>query len=96
MQKTVTEIMEHMSHSNRQLARVLEAERHVTVRLSEIVQALPDKNPEFSGIPGILDNSQAVAQNIVAYLNSFADLQETIAAQLTFVIRELKEADEDE
>lgn len=96
MQKKVTEMMEHMSHSNRQLARVLEAERHVTVRLSEIVQALPDENPEFGGIPGLLNNSQALAQNIVAYLNSFADLQETIAAQLSFVIRELKDADEEE
>lgn len=96
MQKTVTEMMEHMSHSNCQLARVLEAERHVTVRLSEIVQALPDEKPVFGGLPGLIDNSQAVAQNIVAYLNSFADLQETIAAQLTFVIRELKESDGEE
>ncbi|RCW43396.1 nucleoside-diphosphate sugar epimerase [Paenibacillus prosopidis] len=96
MQKTVTEMMEHISHSNRQLARVLEAERHVTVRLSEIVQALPDENPVFGGLSGLLENSQAVAQNIVAYLNSFADLQETIAAQLTFVIRQMKEVEEDE
>lgn len=96
MQKTVTEMIEHLSYSNYQIARVLEAKRHVTVRLSENVQALPDVDPLFDGMPGLIDNSQALTQSIVAYLNSFADLQETMAAQLTFVIRELKEADEEE
>jgi hypothetical protein len=96
MQKTMTEMIEHLSYSNYQIARVLEAKRHVTVRLSEIVQALPDENPAFDGLPGLLENTQALTQNIVAYLNSFADLQETMAEQLTFVIRGLKEADEEE
>lgn len=96
MQATITEIMQHMSHGNVQMARMLEAERHVTVRLSEIVQALPDEHPNLGGLSGILENTQAVGQNIVAYLNSIADFQETIASQLTYVIRELKEADGEE
>lgn len=96
MQNTITEMMEHMSFSSHQLARVLEAERHVTVRMSEIVQALPDEHPLFGGVPGLIDNSQALTQNIVTYLNSIAEFQETIAAQLTFVIRELKAAEDEE
>ncbi|CAM4080548.1 nucleoside-diphosphate sugar epimerase [Paenibacillus alkaliterrae] len=96
MEKMVTEMLDHMSQSTYQLARVLDAERHVTVRLSQIVQALPDENPHFGGTAGIIENTQGIAQNIVAYLNSFADFQETIAEQLTFVIRELKEADAEE
>ncbi|OMF31777.1 nucleoside-diphosphate sugar epimerase [Paenibacillus sp. FSL H8-0548] len=96
MQNTITEIIQHMSHANEQMARILEAERHVTVRLSEIVLALPDEHPSFGGMSGLLENTQAVGQNIVAYLNSIADFQEIMASQLTFVIRELKEADEEE
>lgn len=96
MQAAVTEIIQHISHANEQMARILEAERHVTVRLSELVQAIPDENPNLGGLSGIIENSQAVAQSIVAYLNSMADLQETVASQLTYVVRELKEADEEE
>jgi hypothetical protein len=96
MQKKITELMRHMSSSNEHLAKVLEEERHVTVRLSEIVQSLPNEHPSFGGGSGLLENTQAMGQNIIAYLNSIADLQETIAAQLTFVIRELKEADGEE
>ncbi|MBD2871516.1 nucleoside-diphosphate sugar epimerase [Paenibacillus arenilitoris] len=96
MQKPVTDMMEHMSRTNQQLARILDSERHVVVRLSEVVKALPDHNPDFGGAPGILESTQALTQSIVAYLNSLANLEETIAAQLTFVVRELNEGDESE
>lgn len=96
MQNMITEIMQHMSHANEQMARVLEAERHVAVRLSEIVLALPDEHPNFGGVSGLMENTQAVGQNIIAYLNSIADFQETIASQLTYVVRELREADAEE
>ncbi|MGO4547040.1 nucleoside-diphosphate sugar epimerase [Paenibacillus sp. 2TAB23] len=96
MHDSITEMMQHMSHASVQLARVLEAERHVTVRLSENVQAIPDEEPGFGGLNGILEHSQSVGQSVVAYLNSLAEFQETLAAQLTFVIRELKEPSAEE
>lgn len=95
MQNKVSEMVAHMAHSSADLARMLEAERDVAVRMSEIVQSIPDRGPEFDGLKGILDSSEAVAQNLIAYLNMVAELQETIAAQLTFAMRELKEADEE-
>ncbi|WP_169085343.1 nucleoside-diphosphate sugar epimerase [Paenibacillus sp. PL91] len=95
MHKRVTEIIHHMAHTNEQLALILESERHVTVRISEVVQSLPNEYPNFSGVSGVLESAQAVGQNIIAYLNSIADFEETIAEQLTFVIRELNEADEE-
>ncbi|WP_138755440.1 nucleoside-diphosphate sugar epimerase [Paenibacillus sinopodophylli] len=96
MHQSITEVMHHMSQASTELARLLEAERHITVRLSEIVKAIPDEDPEFGGINGILDNTQSVGQSIIAYLNSLAEFQETLAGQLTFVIHELREPSEEE
>ncbi|MDQ0058863.1 nucleoside-diphosphate sugar epimerase [Paenibacillus harenae] len=96
MQNLISEMVEHMAHSSGELARVLEAERYVAVRMSDIVQVIPDKMPSFDGgVTAIVDNTQAMGQNLVAYLNSIADLQETMAAQLSILIRELKEAEEE-
>lgn len=96
MQNRINQMIEHMAHSSEELARVLEAERYVAVRMSDIVQVIPDKTPSFDGgVTAIVDNSQAMTQNLIAYLNSIADLQETMAAQLSIVIRELKEAEEE-
>jgi hypothetical protein len=88
--------LHHISHTHKQLARILEAERYVTVRLSQIILELPDENPDFRANPQLLENTQAMGQNIVTYLNSIADFQETIAAQLGLVNREHNEQDEEE
>jgi len=95
MQHIVTEIMEHLSHSHSQMARIVEAKRHVTVRMSEVVKSIPDKNPNFGGTDGLLDNTQSLLGSLVSYLNSIADLQETLAEQLTFMIRELDGEEEE-
>ncbi len=96
MEHKISEMLEHMSHSTHHLARVLEAERHVTVRLSEIVQALPDVEPNIGDASDMIEHTQGIAQNLIGYLNSFADFQETLAAQLAIVIRGLKEAEDEE
>ncbi|REE86228.1 hypothetical protein A8990_111125 [Paenibacillus taihuensis] len=88
MQHIVTEMIEHMSHSQAQLARVLEAERHVAVRMSQLVHGLPDQHPNFGGFDGLMDNSQAVTKSVVAYLNSIAELQESLALTITAVMKE--------
>lgn len=95
MQHIVTEIMEHLSHSHNQMARIIEAKRDVTVRMTEVIKALPDKDPNFGGTDGLLNNTGAVIGNLVSYLNSIADLQETMASQLTFMLREMNVEDEE-
>ncbi|MFF2483990.1 nucleoside-diphosphate sugar epimerase [Paenibacillus sp. NPDC058071] len=96
MQHLVTEIVAHLSHSHSQMARIVESKRDVTVRMAQLVQAIPDKQPNFGGTEGLLQNSQAVLGSLVSYLNSIADLEETLAMHLTYMIRELDTEDEDE
>lgn len=89
MQQHLNKILHDISHMNGQLARILEAKRHEAVRMAQIVNTLPDNHPEFKGVPALLDNTSMVNKNIVAYLNSIADLQETMAQQLSHIMREL-------
>lgn len=95
MQHIVTEIMEHMSHSHTHMARILEAKRDVTVRMTEVVKAIPDKNPNFGGTEGLLGSSEMLLGSLVSYLNSIADLEETLAMHLTFIIKEIEPEDEE-
>lgn len=95
MQHIVTEMIEHMSHSQEQITRVLESERHVAVRMAQMVQALPDQHPSFGGFNELMENSHAVTKSVVAYLNSIAELQETMAMTITAVMKEIEgEAEE--
>ncbi|WP_308635568.1 nucleoside-diphosphate sugar epimerase [Paenibacillus silvisoli] len=88
MQHIVTEMIEHMSRSQEQLARVLEAKRHVAVRMAQIVHALPDTHPGFGGVNELMDNSHLMTKNVVAYLHSIAELQESLALTISAVMKE--------
>ncbi|MBE9916001.1 nucleoside-diphosphate sugar epimerase [Paenibacillus donghaensis] len=89
MQNKIDEIIIHMSHSHQQMARVLEAERHMAVRMSQIIHDLPDSDPEFDGVSGIIESSGQINKNIVAYLGGIADLEEALAETLNHVVKEL-------
>ncbi|WP_253944753.1 nucleoside-diphosphate sugar epimerase [Paenibacillus sp. NEAU-GSW1] len=77
------------------MARIIESKRDVAVRMAEVVKAIPDNHPNFGGTEGLISNSQAVLGSVVSYLNSIADLEETMAMQLTFMLRELGGEDEE-
>ncbi|MCQ6559693.1 nucleoside-diphosphate sugar epimerase [Paenibacillus mendelii] len=94
-QQIVTELIEHISHSHEHMARVLEAERHVAVRMSQMVDALPDRHPEFGGMGGLMESAHAVTGSVVNYLNSIAELQETIAITINSIMKELSEEEEE-
>ncbi|QHT62611.1 nucleoside-diphosphate sugar epimerase [Paenibacillus lycopersici] len=95
MQHIVTEMIEHMSHSHEQLSRILEGKRHVAVRMAQLVHALPDQHPGFGGFEDLMDNSRAVTGSVVAYLNSIAELQESLAVTLAAVMKEFAVEDEE-
>ena len=89
MEQLIDEVVEHLSISHQQLARILEAERHVAVRMAQIVHSMPDQHPDLGGFDGMLEGAQAVGKNLVAYLNGIAELQEALAEHLTTVVKEL-------
>lgn len=95
MQHKVTEMIEHMSHSHEQMARVLEAKRHVAVRMAQIVQNLPDQHPAFGGVGELMEHSQAVTKSVVSYLHGLAELQESMAVTISAVMKELAGEDEE-
>lgn len=95
-QQLITEIIEHMAHSHAHLARILEAKRDIALKMSEIVQALPDVEPNLGGRPELLDNAQMLTQSVVAYLMSLADLQEILAVHMQHLMGELRPNDEEE
>jgi len=96
MQQLIDEVVEHLSISHQQMARILEAERHVAVRMAQIVHSMPDQHPDLGGFEGLLDGAQAVGKNLVAYLNGIAELQEAVAEHLTVVVKELDGGESEE
>ncbi|WP_025675926.1 hypothetical protein [Paenibacillus polymyxa] len=88
MHNELDDLLIHISHSQQQMSRLLDAERQVVVRMAQIIHELPDEEPRFDGIPGIIDSSGQVSKSIVAYLNGIADLQEAMAEMLVRVVKE--------
>ncbi|GBK71072.1 MAG: nucleoside-diphosphate sugar epimerase [Paenibacillus macerans] len=95
MEQKITEIIAHMSHSHQQMARVIDAERQVAVRMAQIVHAIPDAEPAFEGTSGILENAGRINKSVISYLNAIADLEEAMAENLGVVIKEMKSQDEE-
>lgn len=95
MQALTTEIVIHMAHSHQQLARILDAKRHVTMRMAELVHTLPDVHPQLNGLDGLLDNAAQVTKSVIAYLNSLAELEEATAETLTSVLQAARTVDEE-
>ncbi|RUT29150.1 nucleoside-diphosphate sugar epimerase [Paenibacillus zeisoli] len=95
MEQKITDLIVHMSHSHQQMARVIDAERQVAVRMAQIVHDLPDSEPSFDGIDGLMENAGRVNKNVVSYLNALADLQEALAENLGLVIKEMNAEDEE-
>lgn len=94
MSDSIDVLLEHISHSNRQIARVLEAERHVAVRMAQMIHDLPDEDPELGGFAGLLDQANVVTKSVISYLFSVAELQEMVAEQMYHVVMEMEEDEE--
>lgn len=95
MHNEVDDLLTHISHSQQQMSRLLDVERQVVVRMAQIIHELPDEEPRFDGIPGILEGSGQVNKSIVAYLNGIADLQEAMAEMLVRVVKEMAYPEEE-
>jgi len=96
MQELLTEIVVHLSRSHQQMARILDAKRHVAVRMSHLVLAIPDEHPQLHGLNGLLDSSSNVTKNVISYLNSLAELQEAFAESMTHVVKAMDDSSDEE
>jgi hypothetical protein len=96
MQRKVTSIIEHMAASHMEIAKILEAKRHIAVRMSEIVHDVPERKPSFENIEILTESSLSITKNIAAYLNSLADLEDALADNLALVMKEVETPDNEE
>ncbi|MDB5054123.1 MAG: nucleoside-diphosphate sugar epimerase [Bacilli bacterium] len=96
MEQEITEIIHHMMSSQQQIAKVLEAERHIVDHIAKIVNEIPDQFPSFNDMEAIVKNTSEVTKTISSYLVSLADFEEAIADNLTAVMMELQIKDEGE
>ncbi|MBB6732568.1 nucleoside-diphosphate sugar epimerase [Cohnella zeiphila] len=95
MQELMTEIVVHLSHSHQQMARILDAKRHVAVRMAQLIELLPDEHPQLNGLEGLVDSSSQVTKSVIAYVNSLADFQEAMADSLTQIVKAVGDSDEE-
>ncbi|MEC0203603.1 nucleoside-diphosphate sugar epimerase [Paenibacillus lautus] len=51
MEKKIDDMVEHLSHSQQQLARILKAQRHAAVRMAQIIHSLPNHEIQASEEP---------------------------------------------
>jgi predicted small metal-binding protein len=96
LQEVLTEIVVHLSRSHQQMARILDAKRHITVRMAHLVQVLPDEHPHLNGLDGLLESSSQVTKSVISYLNSIADLQEAVAESMTHVVKAMGDSTDEE
>jgi predicted aldo/keto reductase-like oxidoreductase len=87
MQPSITSLIEHMSQSHTQMARVLESERAVAVRMAQLIQTIP--NTPQADMAEILQNSLDVTKMVVDYLTNIADLQESLAVMIETMMNEV-------
>ena len=93
MENKINVMVEHLSHSQEQMARIFEAQRHAAVRMSQIIDSLPNHQLQLpQDTKSSSSGGQVVDVNgsIVAYLNSMADLQQTVADSLEIAMKELR------
>ncbi|MCC3377307.1 nucleoside-diphosphate sugar epimerase [Cohnella sp. REN36] len=87
MQDLLTEIVVHLSQSHQYMARILDAKRQETIRMSQLVMAIPDVHPELNGLEGLMESSSDVTKSVIAYVNGLAELHEALADGLGTVVK---------
>lgn len=97
MEKKINDMLEHLSYSQQQIARIFEAQRHASVRMTQIIHSLPNLQPQSSEETKSSGGQvEQVNGSIVAYLNAMADLQQTTADSLEVAMKELTENEQGE
>jgi hypothetical protein len=96
MEHKITAIISHIMNSQKQMAKILESERHIAVHFAKIVNDIPDYQPSFSTVENFVKNTSEVTKTISSYLVGLANLEEAIGDNLSTVMKELQINDEGE
>ncbi|WP_054956231.1 hypothetical protein [Paenibacillus dakarensis] len=109
MENKIDEMIEHLSYSQQQIARIFEAQRHTSVHMSQVIHSLPMDQVESKddlvspggqrGPDKMKSAGGHVGQvngSISSYLNAMADLQEIIADSLEAAMKEMRVNDQGE
>jgi hypothetical protein len=96
MEQSITSIIEHMAVSHRELAKILDHKGRVGVRMSTLIDEVPSVAPSFEDVETLMEHALGITKSVTYYLNSLADLEDAISANVTLVINELTPSDGDE
>jgi hypothetical protein len=94
--RQITDIIKHMADSQMEMAKILEAKRHTAVRMAQLVHDISEQNPKVEGVELLTGHSLSISKNIAAYLSSLADLEDALAENLTYVMKEVDIQDGEE
>jgi hypothetical protein len=95
MQRKITAMLAHLAKTHGEMARIMEAERHVVTRMAHKILELPDGYSEYMTPETMLEQSSLLVQNLIEYLNGIAELEEAMAETLSHVMRETDDAEEE-
>lgn len=97
MENQLDELINHVSWSQQQMARILEAQRHAAVRMAQIIQAMPATAAPLRSEDKEANNPVTMVNtSIASYLNAMADFQQTAAESLELVLKELRDGEAEE
>lgn len=95
MNEQVDLILFHMAKSQRELARILKAEREMATHAAGLHLNIPQAHLATSGLESVREHSGDLSKSISAYLNGLAELEEAMADNLGPVLKELEVQDEE-
>ncbi|MFC0212696.1 nucleoside-diphosphate sugar epimerase [Paenibacillus chartarius] len=96
LENYITKTVEHMADSQRELVRIVEAEKYVVCHMAGLIAHTPDESPFEGGTGAVIEHSSLITKSISAYLNSLADLEDALATHLELAMKQLNEPSHDE
>ncbi|KIL38759.1 hypothetical protein SD70_24465 [Gordoniibacillus kamchatkensis] len=96
MQREISAAIAHLSESQREAVRIMEAEKHVVCHMSGLIAHMPDELPFDGELQEIVENASIVTKSVTAYLNSLAELEDALVIHLELALKELSEPSHDE
>lgn len=95
MENQIDQMILHMAKSQRELARILKAERELTAHAAGLMQSIPETHTAASGLESVRKQSEKTSKSIASYLNGLADLEEALADNLRPVMKGLEETEDE-
>jgi len=92
----VNNVIGHISESQLEMAKILEAQRYIVLHTARFIHDIPHENPSFETVEALTENTLHVTKNVAAYLNSLAELTDALGDNLLLVLKEVDLPDGEE